>query len=419
MELSPFVKFKNLLRELRKEEEIQQKDILEHCDILQQVLDNGGEYSTFKPLFVTKDATIVKQTAVVKDEKNAKRTVEESKIYLKTSKKRCAEEQSLINAMDNERVTGYIVNLDFLLNALQMAMYEEALSVSEAMIIFGSAVYNNNKFAKQNNDERNKEAVKRLAQYFNCYGKFVYVKEPGAIVDAFGQFLALCRDLIEFENSSRDEAIDRNYNYDTVQFCSDIVNAYFDFWNDFERPLERNDSEKKEVTYTNHLKEYYRNGVLIKVPDNLDEFVLLLKEENIPDNEQRHILELVRIAMEKQRKALLSCFYIADDEVVIKTAQEVLDNASNKGGNYYEIKELLEDIQSMESMYIEATSEEDKDYILEEKQTYIARLRDLVVPKEEIEPINIAFLRDSAGDSYFHKDLETIDKGLRLSLIHI
>lgn len=81
--------------------------------------------------------------------------------------------------------------------------------------------------------------------------------------------------------------------------------------------------------------------------------------------------------------------------------------------NYYEIKEILVELQTLEGLFISSENDEDRDYILEEKDAYIVRLRILIVPEEEIEPLNIAFLCDTDGETYFNKDLADIDKSIR------
>ena len=165
--------------------------------------------------------------------------------------------------------------------------------------------------------------------------------------------------------------------------------------------------------YPESIRKYYKDGKLISIPEDIQEFLENLKELNVSPQEIRYILSLIEMEKSVQLENNLRGFYENDEAEFISTAEKVLENMKPYEANYYEIKEILVELQTLEGLFISSENDEDRDYILEEKDAYIVRLRILIVPEEEIEPLNIAFLCDTDGETYFNKDLADIDKSIR------
>lgn len=324
-------------------------------------------------------------------------------------KQRIVECNNMLEAFANDRATGYIEDFAFFLNVLLHCVEREKISAPEATTIFGSAIYANNKLAKKATDDGEKAMFKLLASYFDSYGKFQKSGGSSELFSKLSELLLNYPGYIIFEL----EEVPKYSSYNFFLEISDLYSKFLDNLAKEKMVVSSQAALAVDASYSASLKEYYRNGKLVKIPDDLSSFVELLNQNAVSENEQRHILSLIAEALNEDKNAKLAGFYQDDDQEVIDAGNRFLDDAKNHQGFYYEIKEILGEIQTLESMYIDATSLEDKNYIIQEKTTFLARLRQLIVPEVEMEPLNIAFLSDTDGTDYFAKDLEAIDKGIR------
>lgn len=307
-----------------------------------------------------------------------------------------------INAYDNEKAIGFPYLLG-VIDLLTNAVDEEVLKPEEATKVLGSTVYFGATHLKKVSEEY-KDIVKELAVAFNQYGDFIYAENIN-MKEVLRKLFQLFPELLFLQENNK---------FTTEMWFSIISAAYSEFCSRKEECKESIEVKSVDnVSYSNRVGEYYRNGELVKIPDDLNEFVNLLDEEGILESEKRHILQLIGEELKTLRKSKLEGFYADQEEKVIEAANKILDESSNYQGYYYEIKELLGDIRSLEDMYIDATNEEDRDYIISEKDTLIGRLKEIVIPEEEKEVVNVAFLEAADGVSYYFKDLESIDKSVR------
>lgn len=306
-----------------------------------------------------------------------------------------------IGAYDNEKAIDFPPFED-IVTLLTGVLSLTDMKVDDITKIFGSTVYFGATHPKKVPDEY-KSIVEELAQAFDQYGNFVYSNIN--MSDALTHLLSLFPKLATLQAGSE---------FTTEIWFSIMAAAYQEFCSKREMPkVVEEVSDDKNIEYSNRIGEYCRNGKLIKVPEDLTSFVSIMDEENIESTEQRHILQLIKEELKAIRESKLAGFYATMEEEVIEYANKVLDESSNYQGYYYEIKELLGNIRTLEDMYIEALSDDDKEYIIEEKDSLISRLKEILAPDEEKEVINVAFLEDSSGNSYYLEDLESIDKGIR------
>ena len=89
-----------------------------------------------------------------------------------------------------------------------------------------------------------------------------------------------------------------------MQFMTEIAERYSKF---FEKQAKEKTEEEQQITkkpeesQASTLKEYYHNGKLVKIPDDMSSFLDLLVQNNVPENEQRHILSLVANALQEEK----------------------------------------------------------------------------------------------------------------------
>ena len=323
--------------------------------------------------------------------------------------KRIAECNEMLSAIANDQATGYIEDFAFFLNILLFSLDKGDLNINEATAILGSVIYANNKLAKKTSAKWKKELFKDLATHFDAYGNF---QKSGSPAQFFNQLTSILLEYPDYLAFEAEESLKLN----SVSFfteVSDLYSIFLDALSIEKEPVPVAPVVSSKSNYSSALKEYYHNGKLVKIPEDITAFSQLLAQNAVPENEQRHIFAFIEEAIEEEKKAKLAGFYENDDQNIIVLGNNFINEAKNYQESYYEIRELLWNIQSLEDMYIDATNPEDKSFVLEEKEAFMTRLKELVIPKVEVEPLNIAFLSDADGIPYFAKDLESIDKGIR------
>ena len=323
--------------------------------------------------------------------------------------------QSLINAFDNEKAINF-PDIELLINILTATINDNWLTEMETFKILGSAFKFGNTHPKKVTDELMKEIVSLLSSYFDIYGNFIYVEDYTNFANGVNKLLTYIKELIQFEQK---EALCEKI--DSEELLRNLANAYLVFHNSYIIVPDKNIAiELQKKGYSPELKRYYRNGNLIEIPQDLASFINLLKENDIPIAEQRHILSLIEKKTQEKHAAGLQGFYLTDEREIVLAGNKFLDNTKSYQEMYYEVKGVLEDIQTLEKMYFESTTVEEKDYVLREKEALIAQLRHLLLPKyEQEESTNIIFLKDINNESYFENDLSKIDNSIQKRAISL
>lgn len=79
-----------------------------------------------------------------------------------------------------------------------------------------------------------------------------------------------------------------------------------------------------------------------------------------------------------------------------------------------QLLEILNEIKSIKTLYLETNDNEDKLYLQEELATLFDKLAELLEEKEEkSNDNNLVFLTDKNGVCYFSEDVMSLDKGIR------
>ena len=315
--------------------------------------------------------------------------------------------QSLINAFDNEKCICYVKDIYTLLLALVSFVATKKLSTAEATQILGATIYFNSKKSRKNKGDSNEVFYKELERYFNYNGTFKYCEDLEGLYYNLKGLFNNHKGFSEFERICME--------YKSEDFAFDISNLYLDFYRDYPTYLD-NETDKKVIPtfrLSDEVRKYYKDGKLLSIPEDIDAFLEELYKSNLSGQEIKYILSLIRLAKSSEHKSIMKSFYTDFELELVSNAGIALENMKSYEGNYYEIKEILVELQTLESMFADGVSGDDEAFILEEKDAYVKRLHELITPKEEQELVNIAFLKDSNGVSYFHKDLDDIDKSLR------
>ena len=406
-----FVKFKNLLRGVRSDykeflDEAKTEELIA-TDKLKEIIKKAKKEGHKS---IEADGKIIGDIfSVNPSEENRKALVDflKSQYDVNYYEASILESQNLINAFDNEKAIGYVKDIYMLLSFLITFIKDNSLTKEESSRILGTVIYFNAKKARKIKNDSNVQLYVTLAKYFNQDGTFVFGNDLDGLYTNLKTLCTNYEGFVQFEEKQK--------GYKSQDLILDIAHLYLDFYRDYEivAKEDSNTSKNFNCTYPLEIRKYYKDGNLISIPEDVDAFVNLLKENDVPDQEIRYILALIKDAKDTEVINSLMGFYANDEVEFVRNAAITLEGMKPYEENYYEIKDILRELQTLEDLFASSTCDDDKTYIVLEKDAYIVRLHELIDVQVEIDPINIAFLKNIDGESYFHNDLDNIDKGIR------
>ena len=406
-----FVKFKNLLRGVRSD----YKELLDEAkteeliatDKLKEIIKKAKKEG--HKSIEADGKTIGDIFSVNPSEEDRKALVDflKSQYDVNYYEASILESQNLINAFDNEKAIGYVKDIYMLLSFLITFIKDNSLTKEESSRILGAVIYFNAKKARKVKNDSNVQLYVTLAKYFKPDGTFVFGNDLDGLYTNLKTLCTNYEGFVQFEEKQK--------GYKSQDLILDIAHLYLDFYRDYEIVAKEDSNTSKilNCTYPLEIRKYYKDGNLISIPEDVDAFVNLLKENDVPDQEIRYILALIKDAKDTEVINSLMGFYANDELEFVRNAAITLEGMKPYEENYYEIKEILKELQTLEDLFASSTCDDDKTYIVLEKDAYIVRLHELIDVQVEIDPINIAFLKNIDGESYFHNDLDNIDKGIR------
>ena len=393
-----FVKFKN---EIRKNRNKLRKEILDIKSQIAKLEEVIREWNLYRVASNTNESKQQIKANIIKEIEKLKKILEdllvEDTIY-----------QNFIKAFDNEKAINFNEKFDLLLFFLVDFYSLGVLNIEDINKLIGASIYFNINKRKQNQNNSDNVIPIELGAYYNIDGSFVYNVDNQ-------KFLDLLK-ILFIDNRGYKIAIEVSAKYEKlyVQVYQEIHRLYLKFCQDFEnRQKTINESVEEIRQYKSPAKllyQYYQNGMIIKMPDDIDEFRLLLEESGKSKEEQAYILGLLNIdAVDKVVDKPFSEY----DDLLNETYRKI-KTMNSKNLKYGKILNLLEEINAGKELYQASSCEDDKMYIKDELLELFDQLEDLIAENELTEiDNNLGFLLDKNGNSYFDKDLYLIDKGIR------
>lgn len=393
-----FVKFKN---EIRKNRNKLRKEILDIKSQIAKLEEVIREWDLYRVASNTNESKQQIKANIIKEIGKLKKILEdllvEDTIY-----------QNFIKAFDNEKAINFNEKFDLLLFFLVDFYSSGVLNIEDVNKLIGASIYFNINKRKQNTKNSDNVIPIELGAYYNIDGSFVYNVDNQ-------KFLDLLK-ILFIDNRGYKIAIEVSTKYEKlyVQVYQEIHRLYLKFCQDFEnRQKTINEADEEIRQYKSPAKllyQYYQNGMIIKMPDDIDEFRLLLEESGKSKEEQAYILGLLNI--DATDKVVDKSFSEYDD--LLNEAYKKIETMNSKNLKYGKILNLLEEINAGKELYQASSCEDDKMYIKDELLELFDQLEDLIAENELTEiDNNLGFLLDKNGNSYFDKDLCLIDKGIR------
>lgn len=201
--------------------------------------------------------------------------------------------QQVINCFDNDRIK-YPVDLKLLYTVLTLLKTEGVLIDDKVLNeCFGMAVYYNNQLLDKNNKIGNREFTREMSAFYNADGTFTSKFD----IEKFKEMLLMFTSNLSFIPSAilaRNLADDMVSYYFKMHLSLDIAKMA-DYLKNVK--VDNNTLIKKNKKALIELKEYYNKGKLKKLPEDLNQFEILLNKCNISDEERKEIFKLIDEAL--------------------------------------------------------------------------------------------------------------------------
>jgi hypothetical protein len=314
--ISRYIKFKDYLRKIKDNFEIEISDLKETITIYNITLKYASEHGVLAAIRYYKESVeecnyhedgIIKDFSSLEELKNA--------IFLSEKKIAILEENitvaiELIRSFNNDQPFKYIKDLMYLLNYLANAFYDQVLDLEDCTHIWGSVMYYNGHNEIKNNSNM---TIEELIMYIavSTLSKFQtkFYNQDGDFVKSAG-YIAFIHSFQPVKNLRQIDSSVTTNNKDSKALLNDLIfqisESYYDFFIDCKEDAVGFDKLYKETLYDRLLKEYYRNGILVKIPEDLDEFYRILRNSTLGENEKNYVTELVSNNLKKRSLAFLN-----------------------------------------------------------------------------------------------------------------
>lgn len=322
--------------------------------------------------------------------------------------------KKMINCFNNDHAINLVEDFMNFISVLAYGIGKKMLSVEEAAQVLGSAIYYNFHSKKSGTIRfEDQHLVDALGPFFNIDGT------PNKNISS----QAVCAALESLMYSNMKFIINHAeiVPYTVFEFADDLQKYYASYFEKFQTTRSQNQtpSQFKEpnVDYEaqNLLKQYYKNGEIIKVPENMDEFLSILKRCNLLPSEEKRILDLIEEAKSQEEYSFLS----ESERKVVQNIQEYFNSLKPYETAYYSLKKLLEELHALKDFYAE--SEIDFIELKEIKDELINSMIAILdsIPKDYVPRNNLIFLTSPNSEIYFAQDISAIDKGIRKQAVSL
>ena len=272
----------------------------------------------------------------------------------------------LVSSFDNEKAINVNDKLYDILNALFTFYSTNLLTLEDFNIVLGSSIHLASK-KRNENPAALEEAAVRLAKFYNIKGEFLFGADD-SYLDAFNNLFRAM-----FENTAF------------------VINLEH-----FEKVLEA--SQKLDNLYQEYCANYIAKPIESIKDIPINESFCLSGTEETTEIDNKTIKEVIEgFDLELWQKANLKVQELRHYDTI-----------------RMQLLEILNEIKSIKTLYLETNDNEDKLYLQEELATLFDKLAELLEEKEEkSNDNNLVFLTDKNGVCYFSEDVMSLDKGIR------
>lgn len=323
--------------------------------------------------------------------------------------------QKMINAFENDKIKDPINDIRELFLQIK---YNKTMTIAEISQIIGMAVSFNSQYAAKNKNHniQHLDLINILTQYYNPDGTLKYNEDIETFINTMKTLTAV--------DHHKYELFNQLFNFTglfTIQALTEFL-----IYNNFR--LQNNNTSSTENTKEQikedysiapetrealeELKKYYKNGTIIEIPKNLDEFNRLLETCSLDEKEKTYIINLINQKLAELKSTIIQKYLNEEEQSIYVNAINLLNSFNYSNGDSYILKQYIEELQTILEMLEAETNEDNQNYLLEEIRTIISELSEICnkYTKEDTQSTNkFIFLLNKDNIPYICDDKDTLD----------
>jgi len=357
-------------------------------------------------------------------ENKIKDTYEEFLNFVSFTKAEYIKTQNVITAFENNKIKSPINDMNDLIDQLRLV----PTSIEAVSTLIGMAIYYNSQYAKrkQNHKIVNIETIDKLSEYYNQDGSFKYNEDTETfqlLIDKLFKKSINMEDnnpllyilpnmLSTFSIKNLVYLLEENNETIRTQTNNSVTSEINEEKEDYSIP------EETKIAFQK-LKKYYKNGSIIKIPENLEEFYQILKNTNLDEKEQVYIINLIKQEIIKQKNINTIKFLNKEEQIILEKASNLLSSFNHSNSDSYMLKQYIEELQTILSMLETETEEENINYLLNEIPNIIEQLSIICSKyeiKNKISPNKFIFLLNKENIPYISGDINYIDPSYKKAI---
>ena len=332
----------------------------------------------------------------------------------------------LINAIDNDRIKAPIKDITVLYTTMIMLK----IPPQDITKILGKAiVYNENYLRKDPAaDIKHIELIKALTNYYNEDGTI----KANINISTFKRLLNTLKDdsldyfnmvtyLINLIRLITKDKNKFNDNYLTIYLVCDKINE--SIINQIEIDIKKSLNSPKIVvsnlttttkqvdrTFLNILKQYYKNGEIIAIPENIDLFYQQLFNSSLDKTERKLIKKLMEEAITIRKNQIRLSYLTLEEKNIYVTAAKLIETLSHDNPDLYLLKENLSDLHEIFDI-LDSNQEDKEDWIKEIRSIMIsiALMCNTYMYKQPNSTNSLVFLLNKNNIPYIYEDFKGLE----------
>ena len=286
------------------------------------------------------------------------------------------------------------------------------------------AISFNSNYAKRNKKHniKNIDIIEKLAQYYNQDGTFKYNEDVITFKNLIEKY--------DLSNTDEDELFytifDTKEKYSIMDLVELLEKNNQKIKNNEDNLVLEDNIEKYDYTislktreFLQELKKYYKNGTIIAIPENLEEFYRLLENSELAEQEKKYIINLIGEELTKQRNTIILKYLNKNEQLIYEKSTKLLDSFNYTNGDTYALKQYIEELQTILNMLEKETIKENKDYLLSEVPTIIEGLSlicDRYTIEKQVSVNKLIFLTNKEGNPYIFDDIDSLDSNYKKAI---
>lgn len=340
--------------------------------------------------------------------------------FINTIKREYNITQSIINAFENDKIKEPINNIIYLIQHLGIT----TLNIEEVNKLFGMSIYFDNEYSKKykNHQIEYMDIISELADYYNLDGSFKYNEN----IDKFVFII----DLLKMYSSQEPRLFTEPFKPFETTYLNNLVDLLDENNKELIKSNKEETEEKEELVIKsnislksrealNELRKYYKNGSIIRIPEDIEEFSNILDDCGLDSKEKSYILKLINEKINNNKNKTILSYLTYNDREIYEKSINLLNSSIYLNGDEFVIKQFIEELDTISTMLENETDEDNKKYLLNDVPSIMRELSIICnrnINEEKLSDNNLIFLINKNNIPYLCEDIGTIDSSYKKSI---